>query len=155
MYAGREKRWAVQRHTGKARKTPAAGSKDLQDMREAVRDYARGSEILLRQVPVLSRRCKSGDGSQWGCAEMSAENATNSNDALNAEESVQNTEAPKRSGRKLKLLCNPQNLPEPTLSQPTLPDMQTASEDTKYAVRDFFADRVLKSKKKARERGWR
>ena len=60
-----------------------------------------------------------------------------------------------QSERKLKLLCNPQNLPEPTLSQPTLPDMQTASEDTKYAVRDFFADRVLKSKKKARERGWR
>ena len=86
---------------------------------------------------------------------MSAENATNITGASNAEESVQNTEAPKRSGRKLKLLCNPQNLPEPMIDPPNLPDMQTASEDTKYAVRDFFADRVLKSKKKARERGWR
>ena len=86
---------------------------------------------------------------------MCAQDATNNQDVSSKEDSAPNIEASNQSEKKLKLLCNPQNLPEPTLSQPTLPDMQTASEDTKYAVRDFFADRVLKSKKKARERGWR
>lgn len=86
---------------------------------------------------------------------MCAQDATNNQDVSSKEDCAPNIEASNQSEKKLKLLCNPQNLPEPTLSQPTLPDMQTASEDTKYAVRDFFADRVLKSKKKARERGWR
>ena len=65
------------------------------------------------------------------------------------------TEESMTSGKKLKILINPSRLPKPTLSQPTLPDMQTASEDTRYAVRDFFVEKVMKSKKKARERGWR
>lgn len=86
---------------------------------------------------------------------MCAQDATNNQDALNKGDCAPNIEASNQSEKKLKLLCNPQRLPEPTLSQPTLPDMQTVTEDTRYAVRDFFADRVLKSKKKAREKGWR
>ena len=86
---------------------------------------------------------------------MCAQDATNNQDVSSKEDSAPNIEASNQSEKKLKLLCNPQNLPEPMIDPPTLPDMQTASEDAKYAVRDFFADRVLKSKKKARERGWR
>ena len=86
---------------------------------------------------------------------MCAQDATNNQDVSSKEDSAPNIEASNQSERKLKLLCNPQRLPEPMIDPPTLPDMQTASEDTKYAVRDFFADRVIKSKKKARERGWK
>lgn len=86
---------------------------------------------------------------------MCAQDATKNQDVSNSGDSAPNIEASNQSGKKLKLLCNPQNLPEPMIDPPNLPDMQTASDDTKYAVRDFFADRVLKSKKKARERGWR
>lgn len=86
---------------------------------------------------------------------MCAQDATKNQDALSKGDCAPNIEASNQSEKKLKLLCNPQNLPEPMIDPPNLPDMQTASEDTKYAVRDFFADRVLKSKKKARERGWR
>lgn len=86
---------------------------------------------------------------------MCVQDATKNQDVLNSEDYAPNIEASNQSEKKLKLLCNPQNLPEPMIGPPNLPDMQTASEDTKYAVRDFFAERVLKSKKKARERGWR
>ena len=86
---------------------------------------------------------------------MCAQDATNNQDVSSKEDSAPNIEASNQSEKKLKLLCNPQRLPEPMIGPPNLPDMQTASEDTKYAVRDFFADRVLKSKKKARERRWR
>lgn len=86
---------------------------------------------------------------------MCAQDATKNQDVSSKGDCAPNIEASNQSKPKLKLLCNPQNLPEPMIDPPTLPDMQTASEDTKYAVRDFFADRVLKSKKKARERGWR
>ena len=86
---------------------------------------------------------------------MCAQDATKNQDVSNSGDSAPNIEASNQSKRKLKLLCNPQNLPGPMIDPPTLPDMQTVTEDTRYAVRDFFADRVLKSKKKARERGWR
>ena len=86
---------------------------------------------------------------------MCAQDATKNQDVSSKEDCAPNIDASNQSEKKLTLLCNPQNLPAPTLSQPTLPDMQTVTEDTRYAVRDFFADRVLKSKKKARERGWR
>ena len=88
---------------------------------------------------------------------MCAKDAENSRCVSNDGESAQHTSplTTSESAKTCRLRCNPQRLPEPTLSQPALPDMQTASDDTKYAVRDFFADLVLKSKKKARERGWR
>ena len=86
---------------------------------------------------------------------MCAQDATKNQDALSKGDCAPNIEASNQSEKKLKLLCNPQRLPKPMIDPPNLPDMQTASEDTKYAVRDFFAERVLKSKKKARERGWR
>ena len=88
---------------------------------------------------------------------MCAKDAENSKCASNGGESAQPTSplTTSESVKPCRLRCNPQNLPEPMIDPPNLPDMQTASEDTKYAVRDFFADRVLKSKKKARERGWR
>ena len=40
---------------------------------------------------------------------------TNTTDALNGEESARNSETSKRSGARLKLLCNPQRLPEPKI----------------------------------------
>jgi hypothetical protein len=82
---------------------------------------------------------------------MSAENATNSNDASNAEESVQNTEAPKRSGRKLKLLCNPAKLPKPKTPKVRLPKKDELSAEEAVKLNDYFFDQKAKSIKKARE----
>jgi hypothetical protein len=85
---------------------------------------------------------------------MSAENATNSNDALNAEESVQNTEAPKRSGRKLKLLCNPSRLPKPKAPKARLQKKEELTAEERTKINDYFFDQKAKAIKKARDRGW-
>lgn len=85
---------------------------------------------------------------------MSAENAINSNDASNAEESVQNTEAPKRSGRKLKLLCNPAKLPKPKAPKARLPKKDELSAEEAVKLNDYFFDHKAKAIKKARDRGW-
>lgn len=85
---------------------------------------------------------------------MSAENATNSNDASNAEESVQNTEAPKQSGRKLKLLCNPAKLPKPKAPKAKVPKKEELTPEERVKLNDYFFDHKAKSAKKARERGW-
>ena len=85
---------------------------------------------------------------------MSAENATNSNDASNAEESVQNTEAPKRSGRKLKLLCNPAKLPKPKTPRVKVPKRNELTAEERVKLNDYFFDHKAKAIKKARDRGW-
>lgn len=85
---------------------------------------------------------------------MSAENAINTTDVSNAEESVQNTEAPKRSGRKLKLLCNPAKLPKPKAPKARLPKKDELSAEEAVRLNDYFFDQKAKSIKKARERGW-
>ena len=85
---------------------------------------------------------------------MSAENATNSNDASSAEESVQNTEAPKQSGRKLKLLCNPAKLPKPKTPRVKVPKRNELTAEERVKLNDYFFDHKAKAIKKARDRGW-
>ena len=85
---------------------------------------------------------------------MNAENAINSNDASNAEESAPNTEAPKRSGRKLKLLCNPAKLPKPKTPKARLPKKKELTAEERTKINDYFFDRRAKAIKKARDRGW-
>ena len=85
---------------------------------------------------------------------MSAENAINSNDASNAEESAPNTEAPKRSGRKLKLLCNPAKLPKPKAPKARLPKKEELTAEERTKINDYFFDHKAKAIKKARDRGW-
>lgn len=85
---------------------------------------------------------------------MSAENAINSNDASNAEESAPNTEAPKRSGRKLKLLCNPAKLPKPKTPKARLPKKDELTAEEAVRLNDYFFDQKAKAIKKARDRGW-
>jgi len=85
---------------------------------------------------------------------MSAENATNSNDASSAEESVQNTEAPKRSGRKLRLLCNPAKLPKPKTPRAKVPKGNELTAEERVKLNDYFFDHKAKAIKKARDRGW-
>ena len=69
-------------------------------------------------------------------------------------EDVPNTEAPKQSGRKLKLLCNPAKLPKPKTPMAKVPknDELTAEERTK--LNDYFFGPKAKAIKKARERKW-
>lgn len=85
---------------------------------------------------------------------MSAENAINSNDASNAEEYAPNTEAPKQSGRKLKLLCNPAKLPKPKAPKARLPKKDELSAEEAVKLNDYFFDHKAKAIKKARDRGW-
>ena len=67
---------------------------------------------------------------------------------------VPNTEESTRSRKKLKILINPQNLPEPKAPKARLPkkDELTAEERTK--INDYFFDQKAKSMKRARERKW-
>lgn len=85
---------------------------------------------------------------------MSAKNATNTTDVSNAEESVQNTEAPKRSGMKLKLLCNPRKLPKPKAPKARLPKKKELTAEERTKINDYFFDHRAKAIKKARDRGW-
>ena len=85
---------------------------------------------------------------------MSAENATNSNDALNAEESAPNTEAQKRLGRKLKILIDPAKLPKPKAPKARLPKKDELTAEEAVRLNDYFFDHRAKAIKKARDRGW-
>ncbi len=82
---------------------------------------------------------------------MCAQDATKNQDVSSKEGSAPNIEASNQSKPKLKLLCNPQNLPEPTIPKPT---KKTATSESKRIIRDFFWDKFAKSEKRARERRW-
>ena len=85
---------------------------------------------------------------------MSAENATNSNDALNAEESAPSIEVSTKSKKKLRLLCNPQKLPKPKAPKPRLPKKEELTAEERTKINDYFFDHKAKAIKKARDRGW-
>lgn len=119
-------------------------------MREAVRDYSRGAALLLGQVQISQGYREGRDGEKW----MSAENAINSNDASNAEESAPSIEVSTKSKKKLRLLCNPQKLPKPKAPKARLPKKEELSAEEAVRLNDYFFDQKAKSMKRARERKW-
>ena len=62
---------------------------------------------------------------------MCAQDATNNQDVSSKEDSAPNIEASNQSEKKLKLLCNPQRLPEPTIPKPT---KKTATSESKRMI---------------------
>lgn len=85
---------------------------------------------------------------------MSAENAINSTDVSNAEESAPSIEVSTKSKKKLKLLCNPQKLPEPKTPKARLPKKKELTAEERTKINDYFFDHRAKAIKKARDRGW-
>ena len=82
---------------------------------------------------------------------MCVQDATNNQDVSSKGDCAPNIEASNQSKPKLKLLCNPQRLPKPTIPKPT---KKTATSESKRIIRDFFWDKFAKSEKRARERKW-
>ena len=75
-------------------------------------------------------------------------NETNMGDVPNTEEST-------KSGKRLRILINPKNLPPVLTASPTrLPDAGKMSMETRHAVRDYFWDKYERGEKRARERRW-
>lgn len=82
---------------------------------------------------------------------MCVQTATNENDALNCGDSALNIEASNQSEKKLKLLCNPRNLPQPPYKPTKRPELTT--EQTRI-VEDYFGRRYCKLVEVARDKGW-
>ena len=85
---------------------------------------------------------------------MSAENATNTTGASSAEESAPSIETSKKSKRKLRLLCNPAELPKPKAPKARLPKKEELTAEERTKINDYFFDHRAKAIKKARDRGW-
>lgn len=68
---------------------------------------------------------------------------------------VPNTEGSTKSGKRLRILINPRELPPvPATATIRLPDAGKMSMETRHVVRDFFRDRYTNGEKRARERRW-
>ena len=67
---------------------------------------------------------------------------------------VPNTEESTKSGKRLKLLCNPQKLPKPKAPKTKVPKKDELSAEEAVKLNDYFFDQKAKSIKKARERKW-
>ena len=75
-------------------------------------------------------------------------NETNMGDVPNTEEST-------KSGKRLRILINPRELPPvPATATIRLPDVRRMSMETRRAVKDYFWGRYVKGEKQARERRW-
>ena len=75
-------------------------------------------------------------------------NETNMGDVPNTEEST-------KSGKRLRILINPRELPPvPATATIRLPDVRKMSMETRHAVRDYFWDKFERGEKQARERKW-
>lgn len=85
---------------------------------------------------------------------MCVQDATKNQDASNKEDYAPNTEASNQSRLKLKLLCNPQRLPEPKAPRAKVPKASELPAEERVKLRDYFFDQKAKSIKKARERKW-
>jgi len=82
---------------------------------------------------------------------MCVQTVTNQSGVSSKEESAPNTETLKTSKPKYRLLCNPQNLPEPPYPQPKIPVM--TKEQTRK-VKDYFSQRYVRLEGVARDKGW-
>lgn len=68
---------------------------------------------------------------------------------------VPNTEGSMKSGKRLRILINPRELPPvPATATIRLPDAGKMSMETRHAVRDYFWDKYTQGEKRARERRW-
>ena len=85
---------------------------------------------------------------------MCVQDATKNKDALSKEDSAPNIEASATSKPKLRLLCNPQRLPEPKAPKAKVPKASELPAEERVKLRDYFFDQKAKSIKKARERKW-
>lgn len=64
------------------------------------------------------------------------------------------TEESMTSGKKLKLLCNPQKLPKPKTPKAKVPKKDELTAEERIKINDYFFDHKAKAIKKARDRGW-
>ena len=85
---------------------------------------------------------------------MCAKDATSNQDVSSKEDCAPNIEASNQSERKLKLLCNPQRLPEPKAPKAKVPKIGELSAEEHIKLKDYFFDQKAKSIKRARERKW-
>lgn len=69
-------------------------------------------------------------------------------------EDVPNTEESTKSGKRLKLLCNPAKLPKPKAPKARLPKKEELTAEERTKINDYFFDHKAKAIKKARDRGW-
>lgn len=68
---------------------------------------------------------------------------------------VPNTEESTKSGKRLRILIDPRELPPvPATATIRLPDVRKMSMETRHAVRDYFWDKYTQGEKRARERRW-
>ena len=68
---------------------------------------------------------------------------------------VPNTEESTKSGKRLRILIDPRELPPvPATATIRLPDVRKMSMETRHAVRDYFWDKFERGEKQARERKW-
>lgn len=64
------------------------------------------------------------------------------------------TEESTKSGKRLKLLCNPAKLPKPKAPEAKVPKKDELSAEEAVKLNDYFFDQKAKSMKRARERKW-
>lgn len=64
------------------------------------------------------------------------------------------TEESTKSGKRLKLLCNPAKLPKPKAPEAKVPKRNELTAEERVKLNDYFFDHKAKAVKKARERGW-
>ena len=85
---------------------------------------------------------------------MCVQDATKNQDVSSKEDYAPNIEASATSRPKLRLLCNPQRLPEPKAPKAKVPKASELPAEERVKLRDYFFDQKAKSIKKARERKW-
>ena len=69
-------------------------------------------------------------------------------------EDVPNTEGSTKSGKRLRILCNPAKLPKPKTPRAKVPKKDELSAEEAVKLNDYFFDQKAKSMKRARERKW-
>lgn len=67
---------------------------------------------------------------------------------------VPNTEESTKSGKRLRILCNPAKLPKPKTPEAKVPKKDELSAEEAVRLNDYFFDQKAKSMKRARERKW-
>jgi len=82
---------------------------------------------------------------------MRAQTVTNQSGVSSKEDYAPNTEASSQSGKKCRLLCNPQNLLKPPYPQPKIPEM---TREQARKVNNYFGNRYRRLESVARDKGW-
>lgn len=120
-----------------SRETAAAGSQDMQKMRNTVCNRSRGQAILLRQVQIWERAKSVTRGTDvWKL--MNMENVPNS----------KKDQASRRKSSRLTLKCDPSQLPEPTLPETPVMTGEKKPKEIENILKDYFFHSAMRSRRR-------